>query len=448
MQHFFITLFNCSRSPQHINSDSFNKVLKYCEIVQFFTDLGQAILVGPKGIEKKKFDLQYKPLGIDYLINGAINLGDLDFIFGEKLSIAKNEIQGGLLENELDGTNLDIDNLYPVLNSNESFDIQIPLEQENTTKKPLSDYMINRYASLREKYRTVNGTSLTDIQETTESEKTIGSRNKLANGKTKAIINSKKSEVLTLNIPGQNPKNYVLATPSGSHNPLSTKNQIQSQNIRVIKPGSYGERLNTEEAKKTEAVRVSYEPSRTDGFRSLKAGKGVASRDGLGDTSLQQIKEGSRNYIAGSRSNLDSRKGRDLKPERITMATEFYNDAMTYEDAQVLNVLYPISNASRNESDIDKESKKVEFSVSGIRLNDVFSVPACSLLEELFCKVLNSNIAENHESNYENDEHKGKKMRYEMNRKLGNTNIDYTPFWEAVFGKSSSFFEKIFKVKF
>ncbi len=452
VQHFFLTLFNCSYSPNHIAQDSFYKINKYCEILSFFEDLSQAILIGPKGFDKEKFEMKFKPPGIDSLINGAIKLSDLDMLFGENGTTVQDNNRNSFLEDELDGVNLDIDNLHPILSSKTPYEKKIPSITFKDTPKPISDTVIAKYPSLREKYPPKTESSVNEILVTDGRENDITPTSK---GKNKLTVLPPIFGQPKVNVDSRGSQGYgqrtILPSPNASNLSNQSLQSSQSKKLLGIRPGtSLVEKLPTEENKK-EITKLSYEPSRTDGFvsKSVKEFSNI-SKD-RGSTAIHQKRVsglGGGSRQDSSRQGYTPRKSKDnpTKPERITLASALMNDAMTVEDAEVLNALYPISNEGRDDNKIDKEAKSEDYTVSNIKITDTFSLPACNLLESLFSRLLESQVEVNHDEIYEKDEQKGKKLRYEMNRKLGQPNIDYSHFWDAIFNTKGKLFERIMKV--
>ncbi|RYE38333.1 MAG: hypothetical protein EOP48_27255, partial [Sphingobacteriales bacterium] len=370
------------------------KICKYCEIVSFFGDTAQAILNGPQGFDHNKFHFDYKPNGIEALINGAIKPSDLEMLFGDTSNSTRSPHQECLLEGELNGFNLDIDGLYTTLVSSRKKDIQMSKVQvEYKDIATHSKEMIQKYASLREKY-TKQGASLADVKETDERESQPSSNRNLRNNNSKSyldtkrvsdpnqrseaklnsqpnesrkniVIQTKKNEVLTISLPNQTPKSFVVNTLPDYQAFLPTKTAS-----KFMRPSTQQGGAEYRPNGKRGSSKQFLDPLRTDGFRAIKTANGRS--EDLGLNSLQQIKDANVSVTSkqvNSKQALDHRRffRETAKPEIITLATEYYNDGMTTEDAQMLNILYPLTCVNRIQTEMDKEARKHDFAIPNIK---------------------------------------------------------------------------------
>jgi len=457
VQHFFLTLFNCSNdSTSRITEQAFLKISKYCEIVSFWSDTAKAILYGPLGFDSHKFHFDYKPNGIEALINGAIKPSDLEMLFGDSAPSTKAVNHDPLLENELNGFNLDIDALYTTVVSNKK-------KNNGQKSKVINDYenvptpskeIIQRYASLREKYKSTLGSSLADVKETDEKESQPSS-NRNFRGDVKRISEKSETRLGTVpndsrrNIAYQSKKNEVLSNPKS----FIVKTIPDYRTFVPTKTTTKFFRPSTQQGAtdgKRSISKQMLDPLRTDGFRSIKTAN--ARSEDFGMNSLQQIRDQNMSVTskqATSKQHLEVRRffRETSKPEIITLATEYYNDGMTTEDAQMLNILYPLTCTNRIQTEVDKEARKPDFQIPNIKSNDIFSVPACELLDNLFRKALSTTIHDIDETSESEEtmENRGKKLRHEMKKKLARPDGDYSSFWTAIFCSNSKLFSFLLK---
>jgi len=478
VQHFFLTLFNCSNEPtSRITEQAFLKITKYCEIVSFFGDTAQAILYGTNGFDPNKFHFDYKPNGIEALVNGAIKPSDLEMLFGDASNSSRSVNQDPLLEGELNGFNLDIDGLYTTLNGNKKKGLQKKKSPTEYTVPTPSKQTIQRYASLREKYKLTLGASLGDIKESDEKESVPSSTRNLKStskdnvarrttdksetrlttlpdsSRNNIIIQPKRNDGLTISLPSQTPKSFIVKTVQDYKSPYNfvpTKTTSKFFRPSTQQGGAEG-RMRTTDAKKS-GSKLTLDPLRTDGFRAIRTANGRSEDIGIAN-SLQQIKDQNMSLTSkqvNSKQDLGPRQyfRSNAAPEIITLSTEYYNDGMTTEDAQMLNILYPLTCANRIQTEIDKEAKEADFMIPNIKANDVFSVPACELLDNLFRKALSTtffDIDETKSDTEENLENRGKKLRHEMKKKLGRPDGDYSSFWNAIFTQNCRLFGLLLK---
>jgi hypothetical protein len=102
---------------------------------------------------------------------------------------------------------------------------------------------------------------------------------------------------------------------------------------------------------------------------------------------------------------------------------------------ETLNTLYPVATKALIETDMDKESKKPEYTPLYIKENDSFSYAVCEALDIIIRKSLNSA-----------SDMKFKKL-------MGLPNVDYSIFWSALLeAQPQKFFERLlrnylFKIK-
>lgn len=474
VQEFFLTIFNCAHTNNRITDNAMIKTLKYCRIVHFFSDLAQAILTGPKGLDIKKCEADYKPNGVESLIHGSMNISDLQALFSEKPISYRASPRDALLEDELNGYNLDIDNLYSTLDSKRKIDKQTLTIQKSFEKKFIPKSIMNKYYSLRQKYiqnerilgdlqdddltktkdsfnqnNDMKGTSYTGSFKRLNDSTDLG-KPQLGRGKTSVLLQTKKTRDSLLSESGQIPRGYVMSNASDSVNSL----QMNDKSIRPSsKQKNSFERLKTSESKR-DPLRSTFDPRRADNFRNLKTKMTTDPSEDYGSPSLPQISNANRsNQTFGSRQHLEMRRAvKDIyynpAPERMTLSKEYLTDVMSFEEAKVLNVLYPITNITRIENDVDKEAKNPDFSANCIRGNEGLSVPLCNLLESLIRKVLFTPVQNSFEKkNSFTKEDNGKKFRSELKKKLGYLDVDYAPFWKAIFYENSKFFELMLKVK-
>ena len=474
VQHFFLTLFNCSNEPtSRITEQAFLKITKYCEIVSFFGDTAQAILYGAHGFDPNKFHFDYKPNEIEALVNGAISPNDLEMLFGDASNSARPPANADpLLEGELNGFNLDIDALYTALNGNKKKPLQKKKTSAEYTTPVPSKQTIQRYASLREKYKLTLGASLGDIKESDEKEsmpsttrnvkstskdnlvKRTTDRSNTDQSRSNILIQSKKNEGLTITLANATPKSFIVKTLPDYKSPYNfVPTKTTSKFFRPsTQQGGTEARMRATDMKKSSSKQT-LDPLRTDGFRAIRTANGRSEDIGI-INSLQQIKD--QNMSISSKQQIPSKADLGPRqyfrstaaPEIITLSTEYYNDGMTTEDAQMLNILYPLTCANRIQTDLDKEAKKADFMIPNIKANDVFSVPACELLDTLFRKAFSTtflDIDEAKSDTEENMENRGKKLRHEMKKKLGRPDIDYSSFWSAIFGQNCKLFGLLLK---
>ena len=470
-----------------MNEGAFKKVLKYCGIVEFFNDLSRAMLLGMKAFDYKKAEIEYKPIGIEALINHSIKSSDLETMFEEKNSSHRNNANDSLLHDELNIESLDIDNIKSIISAKVKKSYKNLVTENDSPKKPLSKDIMKNYPSLREKYNIVEEqfeyvkkaddiSKLSDSKNDLSSIEELDQRKKLlegiqstksqktaiqlSNSKTSVIIQTKKSIPHGFNL--QSPKDINALSISNQDQHLSNIISPVSKG-KLTRPGpkqnEYGSRTKTAERLKRDIAIANFEPAKTDAFRSLKTGNLHSDRSKVTNSaSYAQYKDANQSDISNQNSafkgGLENRKftnGNILLPEKITLAKEFINDAMSYEEAELLNSLYPISAAERGESSIDKEAKQTAFTIANIKLNERFATAICSLFENIIRKALTSSrpdaFGEETRERVLIKEDPGKRLRYEMNKKLGRLDVNYAPLWDAIFIDDAFVFSKLLKVK-
>ena len=468
-----------------MSEGAFKKVLKYCSIVEFFNDLARAMLLGMKAFDQKKAEIEYKPVGIEALINHSIKSSDLETMFEGKNLSHRNDPNDSLLQDELNIEALDIDGIKSIVSAKVKKSYKDLVTKNDVAKKPLSRDIMKNYPSLREKYniveekieyfrKTDDGSSyskddLSSIEELDQRRKLLDSVQstksqkvaiQLNNSKTNVIIQTKKSVAHAFNF--QNSKEMNAPSGFGQSQHLSTLVSPASRGKLtrpVSKQDDYGFRTKTAERLKRDIATANSESIKADVFRNLKAGNMPSDRSKVTDSaSYAQYRDVNQSDISNQNSafknGLENKKFMNsniLLPERITLAKEFINDAMSHEEAELLNSLYPISASERGESLIDKEAKQTDFTIANIKLNERFATAICGLFENIIHKALTSSrpdaLGEEARERILIKEDPGKRLRYEMNKKIGRLDVNYGPLWDVMFLDNAFVFNKLLKVK-
>ena len=119
-----------------------------------------------------------------------------------------------------------------------------------------------------------------------------------------------------------------------------------------------------------------------------------------------------------------------ITPTRRTILNDFDKETIGKTEASLLNKLYPYSTRNIIDSELDKESKKSEFSVADIKQNEPIALAICELLETIFHISISA---------YET-----KKLR----KVIGLTDYDYGLVWNAFFFDGKGFaFDKLIRVR-
>jgi hypothetical protein len=115
-------------------------------------------------------------------------------------------------------------------------------------------------------------------------------------------------------------------------------------------------------------------------------------------------------------------------PQRKTIMNDFDFETLGKQEAKSLFSLYPHSTRNLVDTDIDKEAKKLEYTVANIRATDSYSIALCEFLEIMFRKTLT--VTEN----------------VKMRKLLNLPDVDYSQFWECFFSDGKCYsFERLMK---
>ena len=155
VQNLVLTIFDCSDNGHGIGAENFKKVLKYSKLTTFFNDLVFVILNGEKELDPKKFEVSYKPVGIESIVHIKE-----DNVEGEQHENYDNQTlhyeipppkSEALLE-EVNGFRIDIDGLK-IIFKNRSSQPQSPIiSRAASPLNKISKKLMTMYPSFVEKH--------------------------------------------------------------------------------------------------------------------------------------------------------------------------------------------------------------------------------------------------------------------------------------------------------
>jgi len=508
VQHLFLTVFGCSEHIRDFDILAIGKVLQYCKFTSFFVDLANAILLGPGDLDAKKFDIEYKPTGIGPLLRSPNE--EITFFFNaEERPISYGiQLKEDYFIEESKGFIIDIDYLQPVFRAKNKTDFK-KLKSLKTSSSVLGKETIPQniekprryikaYPSLLEKNSDViqdnqpinlnekENESIDDVQSSNTPSSKLRHRNSKSlafpQGNSKPNLFPERKDVLlkitkekgnnlsqalfsktpkrethitlkNLNSPSQTPRKHKDSSALGFATPNSVrgnnrtnlpkieanfKNQLSTGNYNLDVLGTF--RNYTSQANT---------PRKNQFLNDKKAQNLIAEPIGPINKANSYL-----NKRSNSTSQLDfdqnqRESSKDGKaPIKVTVARELSIDTLEKSDLKQLNKLYPLSSKDIIQKELDIEAKKIEFTVSNIKENETFSLPACEMLREVVRKAFSTPFKEEKIGKDDTKEEEGNSRQYELKKKIGISEIDYTEFWNIFLENKCKVFEIILKVDF
>ena len=457
VQRFFMAMLNCLPNFKGLDQETYKTVLEYCRLTSFFIDISKTILNGASAFPKEKLKLDYKPEGMDRVINFTDEEQEEDLkvckIEKPEPKDTKKDTSTVIIE-EIKGFEIDIDGirglLQPIKKINKKDLIK---KNENKTKsKPKS---MKRYPSLMQKHFYDENTQATEESSPT-SENKIVSPTEYFN----EVPQTKPNQ--TEQNSGKSPKKLGLEIPSASRStPQKSPSAKQSSPSKTKAPSTLSPQKQASPTKK-ETTQKPEIKAKENPHSTLKdpivinvpklSGKEKAespmlpSQVKFRDTPISSTM-GSKVQI-GSNRNID--KGENLPPERKTFIKEFDMEVIGKKELEQLRELYPTSTKNIEPTALDREAKKPEYKVKNIKANDQLALALCEFLDILFQRMLkNGNPQEIDIPSKINIQPKDEelKLKYNINRNIGAPQVDYTQFWRIIFGDRGQVFNNLFIVR-
>lgn len=493
IQQLLVTLFKSSANAKDIDTESYRKLLRYCESSSLFPDLAQAILYGWNAFDSNKFTLGYKPPGIKDLVSIALEGEETMSEMSESQHRpSSNSNEKPLLE-ELNDFEVDIDYLQPVLQNIKSqgttrrslpqsqqsiLSSQPPRSNPNRVKqKPYSNYpslsentMSTRDISVSEEQRaqetirpTLTSLDLSEDKKTSHKE-VLSSIPKIVAGRKSqqlavlVVPQKSKDSLPRTSLPQVQSRKSILketsnTIPNSEHKTeLSSINKIRPRPTKMlnfdseVKPSLFSKR-DTEFDK---------ELTMKKGGRSTHSDKENLTRNSI-DSAIQvsspSVKFTDLSNISRSQKSRASILGAN-KPIKRTVHKELDLDVLDQEKVKELEKVYvtPVHAST----DIELEAVKADFGVRNLRENDHFSVALCEFLQELFRKAVSkASDVDGPEKKIENLlgvsminelDIELLKAKYELKRNIGSPSFDPQLFWQSVFTSDCMIFEQLLKV--
>jgi len=468
VQKLFLALFNCSETTTGIGEEAYKRLIKFCSLTDFFLHYTNAILLGEKAIDTKKFDMAEKPPGVEELVD-IHHEYELSNTKDEKShpQIGEPDRRASLIE-EIGGIKGDIDGILPTIKGKKKVDKKQILsaspqkKQDSNTKKQLDirypSLLAKRLAEIAEEEKNENLRSVNlsqgsisqdsklvtqnDPNASRDSSKTIKGKNILikSNKNLKAPIQSSTQQSspksnLSFSSPKKSPIVSTIITIShGFHYPASHAKPIPNQqnptsssidNLSAIVT-SKRDSINTSKDEKAVPNKVRT-PSQTQSELSKVTPSNANTNININASQFKSISRKASDHNDPTRSSPNSEE--QAPPQRKTIINDFDKEVMGKKEMRSLYQLYPYSSSYYNkniqEDDIEKESKQPEYQVNAIKANDAFSLALCDLLEILFRKTLSVTESQ------------------KLRKVIGLPEINYGPFWDAFFSDSRFFAFKL-----
>jgi len=454
VQHFILTLFNCSETPNDIGEEEFKKMIKYAEATNFFQDWANGILLGQRGIPSNKIDVIYKPSGVENLIQLHPD-AEIESSRDDKSPTHQSEQINYLVE-EAGGFRSDIDLIQNVVRNKKKVDSKLLINksQPSPNKSPQSKRVYPSLVEKRKKMEEEEEAKLQTLEAAYNNSGGQGSKNFLLGSQ--QSVKGSSSQVLD-KLPSQKYENLSIKIPQ--------THQTKTQATKTDSSDKFIERLSTPPDQNRKTTTQNAANLRTPG-QQIPLKTEFASRKISTATEGTRKPNTASNTASNFHSNLPSNRDAPTKPEfyattdskfkrrddtdnknelrkssqdlalnskvtKRTILNELDPEPLGEKELQNFNNLYIVSTKNMVETEIEKEAKKPEYSVSNIRANDSYSLALCELLDVLLKKTF---------MNSENPK---------ISKLIGLPDVNFAPLWAAIFADGEGqVFTRLLKVKF
>jgi len=407
IQSLLLTLFKSSKFEGDVLERTYRKLIKYCESSFLFRDLSQAVLTGNQAFEVQTLHVE-KPIDVkDSFLFTSIVQQDIQLIRQPSLP-NHTKLHETFLYEDLNHFKLDIDNIKPGIE-----------ERKEILKKNLFENLFNSFVTtVNNDFETHTKNPEHQLQTKSNSDKTYRlSATKLPKISLPELVDQQRHSV--------------------SHRVLS---EISIENIEQNLSFDSGlSKLKLKPLQPQNGVKILQSAKKTKNTPPHAASKIMKENV---DPNTVAEKDKPAPYRLFPRKQTKTKNNR---PVLKTLHKEF--DQTTFfneQQKQELDKLYPPS--YRMKSSVEKEATEGTFVLDKLLTNDKFCFSVCEFLEILIRKSLYVK-ASSHQTEDKSRKRDLLQEKYLLNKNLGISDVDFTPFWRALFSQNCALFENLLKVK-